>query len=389
MASVVDEAIGEIDQSGQRNYRWTEAEDNFLKQHYGLVANVALAEKITRILRRETGDPEAFRSPVAISLHCCNLGLKPNTPTGYISVMEAVKRFGMSYTRLRRAYSNGTLKAIKIGKILHVHTGDLAIWELHYREIYLAQEQALEALEGKAISKPEAMKEIGLSESQITRYIKQGVIKGYAVPERNRKRGFWLIDKESVRKFKEARNSGELQSYLNTFRGHTAYLKRSPKRNYRATGPQLRMDYPRSAYHPGCFTVSQVAGELGALTSAVYGDAKAGKLKLVSIRGGGRKRYAVRSFEARRYVEWVRLRSNGGDLPVRHKTSKQAQKIAEEGLFTVRALAIRWGVSENAVLKRARKRLRSRLWGRYRVFEVGDIERYEKEKGLSVVCQTR
>jgi predicted DNA-binding transcriptional regulator AlpA len=244
----------------------------------------------------------------------------------------------------------------------------------------------LNALEGEElVSKREAMKLASISETHITRYLSTGVITAWKLPDLTPEpgRGEWLVDRDSVEVYTRARREGWLQELLD---GNPDYvtLRRQVTAEIRELRRAGRVDQRdpltegKSAYHPGCFTVPQVASHVGLSTTSVYAAIKAGQLTARVARIKSKPRYAIEPAEARRYAAWVRERPQAA----RRWHSRRRQAIAEAGLLAVRDLAERWGVTEEAVYRYRQDGLVSRRWGRYLVFEPADVERFEREVGI-------
>ena len=379
MTTDLDEVLQFIDdltfvETKPKRYRWSRQEDAYLKQHYGRMTNAVLAEKMTDLLRSRTGDPNATRSLNAVSIRALALGVSSNV-TSLICVSDAVRQLDIPFDTLNRAITRGDLVTVKIAKNRYIHPNDLAIWALSYRSMREAQSEMLQATEGCAISKVEAMQLTGLGESQITRYLKSGVIQAWLMPEGSR--GVWLVDRRSAQALADARQGGYLKEYLGA-KGHVP----SSKTGYPTQERSLKMDTPASKYHPGCFTVAQVGGELGATTYAVYKDIRTGNLKVKARKGGGRLRYAVAPPEARRYVNRV-LAEGGGVLPHRYRLTRRIEQAHQAGLLTVYDLTARWNMTGDQVEEQVRQdRLKASFWGNMFVFKIEDVEQFEKAEEI-------
>ncbi|MFQ5578791.1 MAG: hypothetical protein ACE5G8_17575, partial [Anaerolineae bacterium] len=146
------------------------------------------------------------------------LGLKVYSgEAGEIYLRLAARLSGVPYYTLHQAATAKELPTVRRGKRRYVSRRALAAWLLRYRARQEAQGEALESLEGtKIITKQEAMKWTGLSETHIARYLQSGVIEAWKIPEGRQGRGFWLVNEASVQAFIAARNEGRLKELLDS-----------------------------------------------------------------------------------------------------------------------------------------------------------------------------
>ncbi len=372
-------------------YRWGRAETEELKRFWSRIPRAELAERISRILQRTTGDPNACRTISALAIRAEQLGLPAyNGEADEIHLKEAAGQAGVSFEHLWRETINGGLPSIRKGKKRYVTRQNLAIWILSHRARQEAQAEILEAIEGEdTITKKEAMALTGLSETQLTRYLQSGIIRAWKVPDLRRgDRGDWAVDRASVLVYMELKVRGELATLLDANPDYRTIRERITRqvRELRHAGKLGKRDplkEPKSAYLPGCFTVAQVASHLGLSTQSLYEAISRGDLKACFVVQGGRKRYAITPEEARRYARWVRSREHA----IR-EWNRQRQKITHEhGLLMTSDLARWYGYSPAAIHRWVRQgkgghKLKGRNWGRYLVFERADVEAFEKATGL-------
>ena len=332
------------------------------------------------MLQRRTGDREARRSTNACACRADQLGVPSYQGEMGEMSLEHATRVGKLPNRcyLYQAAHDGRLPTVKRGKQRYVNAADWEVWLTKFRAREAAEQQALKSLPEETISKVEAMALTGLGETHLTRYLQTGVIRAWKIPDKGevRPRGYWRVSVESCRQFVEARASGRLGELLNE---NPAYVMRRQDltaqiRQLRRAGRVQQRDplmTPRSRYHPGCFTIAQLASHVGLSAQVVY-EAIPGNLKAVTMVRGGRLRYAVEPEEARRYAQWVAER---GEAAARwHNRRRRA--ILEAGLLTLRDLEERWHVEEWKASKMA-KNIPHRQWGRYLVFEVKYVEAFE------------
>ena len=392
LTDVIDQAVADINDlmvwiapeepPGERRYPWSAAQEAELRRYYGRVSRPELARRITKILRRETGDPQAERSVVAMTIRANHLGLQAYSGEADELHLRAAADFAeVGYYYLHEQAKAGKLPTIKRGKQRYVTRRDLANWLVAYRERQLAQGEVLNRLDGEdAVTKQEAMALTGLSETHIGRYLTSGVITAWKVPDLSHgRRGEWRVQRKSALAYVESKAEGNLQAILDE---NPAYVEIRDKitaevRSIRQAGRVGRPDplsEPKSSFFPGCFTVAQVASHAGLSAQSVYKAIEQGDLVAETAVVKGKRRYAVVLDEARRYARWVAEREH----PVSRYHNKQQAQIAEAGLFSVKILAERWQVSEDMVLSYVHQGgLPYRRWGRYFVFEREDVEAFE------------
>ena len=391
----LDQAIADFDSlldwlevdDRQRHYTWSPAEDRELRQWWGKIPRKELADRITVILRRITGDHKAERSINAIACRAAALDLEMyNGEPGEMCLAAAAKWGEVPFEALWRAMRNGDLPTEKRGKQRYVSEQNLSAWLVAYRDRQEAQGEILNGLEGlDVISKQEAMALAGLSETHITRYLQTGVIKAWKLPDLScGTRGDWLVLRDSVEAFAQARAEGRLQELLDSQPDYVALRHKITQEigEIRRAGRVAQRDpltQPKSRYHPGCFTVVQVASHVGLSSQVIYEAIRNGQVEAREVISHGRPRYAIAPEEARRYATWVAQRGQAA----KRWHDRRRRLITEAGLLTVKDLAERWQVSVSSVYDYVRyglhgHTLRSRTWGRYRVFVVEDVEEFER-----------
>lgn len=393
----VDEAIAIVtntppwlsrEERGQRRYNWSPAEDTVLRECYGRMPRPEIAKRVSAALQRVTGDLNATRSADAIANRAFQLGLERYTgEPGEMYLAYAARLAGIPYSIVHDAARSGALPTVRRGKQRYVTAGDWEVWLALYRNRQETEARALASITEETISKKEAMALTGLSETHITRYLQTGIIRSWKIPQGTQGRGYWRVSQNSVEAFIQARAGGRLQELLD---GNPAYVAlrnglTTQIRSLRRAGRLAQRDpliIPKSKYHPGCFTVAQVASHAGLSAQVLYEAIKVGHLEARVVKRGGRPRYAIEPAEARRYAAYVRER-DAKRATVRWRDPRR-REIAQEGLLTTADLARRWRVPASTVLRHIHQGLRghklpSRMWGRYRVFEPADVETFERE----------
>lgn len=393
--SLVDEAIKQLDTAlvwleapqERKRYPWHRAEEDLLRRIYSRMPRAEVARQISELLQELTGDPSAERTPTACYVRFQVLAMKAyQGEPGEMSLSRAARAGEVPYFLVTKAYTEGELPGTRKGKQVYVTERDFALWLAEYRERVAAQGEILNALEGIGIlSKQEAMALLRLAETHLTRYLQTGVLRGWQLPGIKPGRpGEWLVSRESAEALRQARFEGRLRSVLDENPAYVALRKTMTReiRELRRAGRLEKRDpltEPGSRYHPGCFTVAQVASHTGLSAQVVYQAIAGGKIKAESRVVGGRPRYAISPEEARRFAAEVAAQPN----EAARRDTNYLRQIAEAGLLTVRDLARRWQRSEGAVLARVKRyRIPNRKWGRYRVFEPEVIEVFEIERSL-------
>lgn len=388
--SLVDEAIKQLDTAlvwleapqERKRYPWHRAEEDLLRRIYSRMPRAEVARQVSALLQELTGDPLAERTVIACYVRFQVLAMKAyQGEPGEMSLSRAARAGEVPYFLVSKAYEEGELPGTRKGKQVYVTERDFALWLAVYRERVLAQGEMLNALEGTTLlSKQEAMALLKLAETHITRYLQTGVLRGWQMPGiRPGRPGEWLVSRESAEALLAARSEGRLRSVLDDNPAYVSLRKEMSRqiRDLRRAGRLEHRDplaEPKSRYHPGCFTVAQVASHTGVSAQVIYQAIANGKVRAESRVVGGRARYAVSPAEARRFAAEVEAQPNEA---VRRDTNYLRQ-IAEAGLLTVRDLARRWEMPERVVLLRVKQNgIANRKWGRYRVFELSVIEAFE------------
>lgn len=406
MPSLVDEAILKLDTAlvwleapqGSRRRHWHRQEDAVLREWWGKIPRPELAERVTRVLRQITGDSQAKRNVNACTNRAYELALPAyNGEPGEMCLKQATRESDVPYHIAYQAVKDGQLRVTKKGKQVYVSELDFSLWLVWYRERQILQAEILNATQGEVtLTKQEAMKLTGLCETHITRYLHTGVIQAWLLPGiKTGRPGEWLVSKASAEALMAARAEGRLGAYLDQHSTYVAMRNQLTKQilDLRHAG-RLRdhdpLTEPKSLYHPGCFTVQQVASHLGLSSQAVHEAIANSHVKAQVIVKGGRPRYGITPKEARRYAKQVAGQSDiaasfrGGEAAARRDTWYLRQ-IAEAGLLTVRDLAGRWGRSEATVILWAKQaKLPRRRWGRYWVFEPEVIASFEATNFLTL-----
>lgn len=368
-----------------RRYSWHDEEDAVLRRWWGRISRPELARRVNAVLRKRTGDSGAERSVDAMYCRAIQLGLPAyNGEEDEMYLNWAAGVAEIPYNVVHKAARVGELVTQRKGKKRYVTAADWEVWLLSYREKEANRARVLASIDEETVSKQQAMRLTGLGETQITRYLQTGVIRAWKIPDMaDGTRGEWRVSLTSVQELIQARAEGRLHEILDGNAAYRALRKKQTVmvRKLRHAGRVKQQDpltEPMSRYHPGCFTVAQVASYVELTTRTVYEALKAGQLTAEVVRTGGRPRYGVRHEEAQRYATFVaRMKKAGLSWHTR-----QERQIAEAGLLSVRALADRWNVGVETVRRwtRAGKNghvLPGRRWGRYLVFEPEDVARFE------------
>ena len=371
---------------------WSREQEKVIEQYYGRVSDKELTRLVNEVLHRELGTSLYNRSYTSIDVRARNLGLsvlQVMAADGEMTIIEASRFLGVPYEYVINACNRGEIPTKQRGKYRCVKLVDISNWYVKFREILLVRSEILNALDGiQVISKREAMKITGLCETHITRYLQTGVIEAWKLSSLTGpdSRGEWLVSCKSAEAVRDARRQGKLSELLEQ---HPAYLKIQAKNN--AVVAELRrkkpflgepdpLTTPKSHFHPGCFTVQQVASHLRLSTRFVYDWIERGELK-AEVVVVHRPRYGIRPEEAGRFVEWFRAQgpvSKSGGRP-------RYQEIAQAGLLSYPDLADRWGVSiaEAHEIVHSNKIPRQQ-WGRHAAFKRSVIEEFEAAQARGI-----
>lgn len=349
--SLVDEAIHQLDTAlvwlalpqTNRRYNWHRQEDAVLREWWGRIPRPELAERVTQVLRQITGDSHAERNINACANRASQLALPAyNGESGEMCLKRASRESDVPYHVAHEAVEDGQLRVTKNGKQVYVSELDFSLWLVWYRERLLMQDEILNAVQGETIlTKQEAMKLTGLCGTHMTRYLKTGVIEAWVLPGiKTGRPGEWLVSRTSAEVFMAARAEGRLRALLDQHPAYVTLRHRQTEeiKTLRREGRLQKGDpltKPESRYHPGCFTVLQVAKALDLSTQAVHKAIAAGKVKAEVRLAGCRPRYGIAPDEARRYAADIRQQPGSA---IRRDTWYLRQ-IAGAGLLTVRDLA--------------------------------------------------
>jgi hypothetical protein len=317
MPNLVDEAVRQLDTAlvwleavrpahdgapqGQHRYGWQKQEDAVLRRWWGKIPRPELARRVTGALRQATGDNQAERSINACANRADELALPAyDGEPGETYLKRLCEESNVPYEMAHKSVRDGELAATKKGKKLYVTDLAWALWLTSYRERLLTQGEVLNALEGEVVlTKREAMKFTCLSETHLTRYLQTGIIQAWLLPGiKTGRPGEWLVSKASAEAFVQARSEGRLRALLdqnpkyvalrNQLTGQIGGLRRAGR--LKDADP---LTEPQSLYHPGCFTIKQVASHLDLSTQAVHEAIANGHVKARVIVKGGRPRYAI------------------------------------------------------------------------------------------------
>lgn len=395
MFSLVDEAIQQLDTAlvwletprGSRRYQWHRQEEAALRQWWGRIPKAELAGRVSQVLQQVSGDSQAKRSADSCANRAFELRLPAyNGDPGEMALARAARGASVPYHIVIQAVEDGLLAAVRKGKQVYVSELDFALWLVEYRERLLMQGEMLNALDGTVmLSKREAMKLTGLCETHLTRYLQTGVIEAWVLPGiKTGRPGEWLVSREAAEAFVADRAAGRLRSLLDQNPVYVA-MRNKLSADISALRREGRLEKrdplvePKSSYHPGCFTVKQVASHVGLSAQVIHEAIASGRVRAEVCVAGGRPRYAIAPEEARRYAGVVLEQTDNAG----RRDTWYLRQIADAGLLTVRDLVRRWKKSE-ATVRLWTKDLPSRKWGRYRVFEPGVITLFEATNFLTL-----
>lgn len=304
---------------------WSPEQDHIIRQWYGRVSRTELARRVNEALHRELKTNKFSRSQASIAIRARVIGVPAYTgDETEVCVAQAAGELGLERHFLDQALTRGELPSWRKGKQRYIKRHYLANWAVKFKERQQTQAEILNALKGEdLISKKEAMALTGLSETHLTRYLKTGVVKAWKLPSLTPGggRGEWLVQRQSAETLAAARQEGRRQvrelwtdAYQTLQQQNNAQVKQLNHNNPNLGQPDPLTE-PKSKYHPGCFTVAQVASHTQLRTREVYAAIRARQVEARAVKRGGRLRYAIAPAEARRYAMAIRNSGHGPFWP--------------------------------------------------------------------------
>jgi len=296
-----------------RHLPWSLAQDNVIRQWFGRVSRAEMTRRVNGVLHRELKTDRISRSHASIACRARLIDVPAyRGDEDEVNVEQAARELAIEKHILWNALQRGEINTQRKGKMRYIKRRDLSHWAVQLRERQLAQAEILNAVEGEdIISKKEAMALTGLGETHITRYLKTGVIKAWKLPDLTPGggRGEWLVQRQSAETLAAARRTGRRRRLQALFTEEYRALQQQNNalvEQLRRSDPDFGqpdpLTKPKSKYHPGCFTVAQVASHMQRRTKQLYRAIRAGQLTARTLTSGGRRRYAIAPAEARRYV---------------------------------------------------------------------------------------
>lgn len=343
-------------------------EVDYIRQNLGLVRYATMIRECSQILQRLTGDPAAHRNSWDIANFLKRHGLAAwrSWAVG-LTIADAARLSGINRTILDRVIREGELATVGKGKYRYIP------WDawFNWLEAYLNQRPQIDE---KVISKTEAMKLIGIGETQITRYLYGGILRGYLEPMG--KRGLWHVSYADALRVRQARINCTLDlntpAYQEIREANMRTLKQMRPQAKAPGSPNMRSE---TDWLPGHLTPTGVARLAGVTYHQVIYAIKAGKLPAIkSSRGSHKIYYAVAPEAARAFAGQVHVDSRAETM----RLKKQA--LQDEGLLTTEMVAKRLGMSKPYVIKMVRVgRLQAHRRGRRFVFANEEVERFARE----------
>jgi transposase len=295
---------------------WSPAQDDVIRRWYGRVSRAEITRRVNEVLHRELKTDKISRSHASIACRAGAIGVQAYVGDDTeVSIKQAARELEIGYHVLQQALERGELTARRKGKQRYINRLALSNWFLRFRERQLAQAEILNAVEGEdIISKKEAMALTGLGETHITRYLKTGVIKAWKLPDLTPGggRGEWLVQQQSAKILAAARQMGRRKLRVLFTDDYRVLQQQSNavveklRRDNPDFGQPDPLTEPKSKYHPGCFTVAQVASHMQCRVHELYDAIRSGQLGARTVKRGGRLRYAIEPTEARRYAAAIK-----------------------------------------------------------------------------------
>ena len=353
--------------------RWTQTE---LHQLESLVGRKSLIEISQRLDRR--------RSVVASKLQSMGytISIHVNEPVG-LSAKGVSRRLKVTYDQVYRDICAGILPARKDGgKDFMIYWRDVRAYERRVRRIARRRQRVLDRIHEPTITKTELMALLNIKETQATRYLMGGVVKGWKVPAARsgdcpKQRWEWVVSLKDAERVKRLRAAGRLclrkKAYRTMVRREGERI--AQLRRDRRLGKREDLGAPHSPVIEGHYTVRQVAAHTGVSDQQIYQHVASGRLPAKRVRIGTRTFLAVDPADLPTYLEWCQRGQMATGPMVGWKTAKA--RITRLGYLSMAEAAERFGVSQAALAQACHDgRLKHRKISGLRAVKPADVEAY-------------
>lgn len=382
IGTIVDRA-GWATRRGRRNSsarRWTRAEIAQLRDLVGKENLSAIARTLGR-----------SRNAVAGKLMALGYRIKADVQAQIgLNCRELAERTGAAYEQVWRDCRAGEIPGAfkEAGRDYMIPWRSVRAYERRLGRIRAARERVLGRIQVETITKQQAMALIGLSETQMTRYLQGKVIRAWKVPlmwvPGNRQRWEWAVSKPDAERVRHLRATGKLHVRLRkrAFREISDQCNEEVKRikRERRAGVRTATMKPHGpgaqAVVPGHLTIPQVAQRVGLSATAVYGHAASGRLAATSVRVGRRSFLAVSPEACADYEAWCArpVKATGPMQAWR----KRVDQVHAKGLITTKEAAERYDLVAGTLVCAARDgRLKARRCGALLAFRPADVEAFK------------
>ena len=304
-----------------------------------------------------------------------------------VNAVEMSKMLGVPYEQVVRDINAGVIKGAfrENRKDFMVPYRSVLLYGKRMQRIRDRRDKAIARIKEETITKQEAMKLIGLSETHITRYMQGKILKAWKIPtmltEVTKWRWEWLVSKADAERVRDLRAAGRLhvrmrkKSYRDIVAPDNERVKEI-RRAQRAGDHQAKPFGPRvRAVVPGWFTVAQVAQQVGISAQQVYSHIENGRLQATSVRVGRRSFRAISPESLEAYKAWhARPVRATGPMGGRKKTH---ERIHRAGFITAKEAAAKFGVVYGTLIAAVNAgRLEHRRIQGMLAFKPEDVERY-------------
>jgi hypothetical protein len=305
-----------------------------------------------------------------------------------LTATALANRLGIGIEHICGDIACGVLKAHREAKKdFSIAWADVARYEAHIKQLARARGRVMARIKEPTMSKQEAMRELGLSETHIQRYLAGRILKAWKVPCRYtqaaRQRWEWRVSVASVADIKAKRESGRLRLRKRAYRqlqDATNALVKQLRRQKRL-GQRDDLKHPRSALKPGCFTISQIASHVGLSAAQVYEHVQLGRLVAESVRVGTRSFWVVHPDALPTYVAWTQ-REVVATGPVKAWRT-MLDKVHRAGRMSLAEAAAQYGVKRESLAAAAQTgQLKTRRIGKLRTVDAVSMQAYLAKKAM-------
>lgn len=353
---------------------WRKPEIDLLES---LLGKATLAEMCARLGRKESSVVGKLRSLGYRVKADVNHPLGPNAS-------DASKIVQVPYQIIWRAVRAGRIPAtrVKRSKDFRIPWAALKRFQKSIRRIQHRRQRALARITEPTITKQEFMRLVGIAETQGTRYLQYGIVRGWKIPclwtDIGRERWEWRVSKADALRVKRLRESGQLRLNTKSYRAHTKastavinQIRREKRLGLR------RANGPRNCPVQGEFSVAQIAQQVNLSEAQVYSHVKLGRLVARRVKVGRRTFIVIPSESLPPYLEWCqREKMHTGPLRPREK---QIQQVRRAHRLTITDAAARYHLPRSAVAAAVfRGDLPSQTIAGIRALRARDVRRYAK-----------